>query len=183
MDTKLNTEELWIKTFTGQKVWLEQLNPDAINILDIAVSLSRIPRWAGHTEIFYSVAQHSVRCARSVPKHLRMQALLHDATEAFIGDIPGPVKKLIPGIKEFETRLFEMVAKRFNIDPIIHEVVKAADVDALNYEFEILMNSEKNGDQIILGAMSSDQAALEFLKTYFQIQQTTEDETHPVEAN
>lgn len=65
------------------------------SITVIAHSLANICRWTGHTNRFYSVAEHSMRVANLVPERYRLQALLHDAAEAYIGDVATPLGRLI----------------------------------------------------------------------------------------
>lgn len=90
----------WIQTYTGRKFY--PLEPDAadVNIEDIAHALAMKCRFNGHVKQFYSVAQHSVLMARHIKPtktkvstfYLKMWALLHDAGEAYLADIPRPVK-------------------------------------------------------------------------------------------
>ena len=92
-----------IQTFTGRHINPFDPDPDAIDIEDIAHALSHICRFTGHTHTFYSVAQHSVHVADLVcrntaglakPARSRavLMALLHDASEAYLCDIPRPLK-------------------------------------------------------------------------------------------
>jgi 5'-nucleotidase len=115
-----------ISTFSGQVVSLENPRPEQIHIADIARGLARQARFAGQTTHFYSVAQHSVLASRMCSQ-FPLAALLHDATEAYISDIPRPVKSLSPAIKEIEARLFLAIAQRFDIESTIPTEV--ADVD------------------------------------------------------
>jgi hypothetical protein len=73
---------------------MDLANPtaDAVNFDDIAAHLAKINRWAGATTVPISVAQHSVMVADATPLEWRPYALIHDAHEAYLGDIPHPVK-------------------------------------------------------------------------------------------
>jgi 5'-deoxynucleotidase YfbR-like HD superfamily hydrolase len=87
-----------IRTFTGRYVNPLQLQPEDIEILDIAHHLSNICRYTGACPDHYSVAQHSVYVARRMwVKHVKWEAgmagLLHDAAEAYFNDIASPVKR------------------------------------------------------------------------------------------
>lgn len=84
-----------IHTATGRRFNLMLPDPKDVSIGDIAHSLARQCRFNGHTDCFYSVAQHSVLVARLVPQEHRLAALLHDAAEAYTGDIIRPVKNII----------------------------------------------------------------------------------------
>lgn len=68
-------------------------HPNMVNMVDIADSLERIYRWNGHTNV--TVAHHSLIVANACPWELRLCALLHDAAEAYVGDLPTPLKKRI----------------------------------------------------------------------------------------
>ena len=82
----------WIRTFTGGQFHFDDIYKNDIRIADIAHALSNTCRFGGHCREFYSVAQHSLSVSRNVPKWARYPALLHDAAEAYIGDIVSPLK-------------------------------------------------------------------------------------------
>lgn len=85
--------EDFVRTFSGLHVRPLALDPGPIDIMDIAHALSHQCRFNGHTRSFYSVAEHSVRVAELVPMCDRLAALLHDAAEAYLGDIVSPLKR------------------------------------------------------------------------------------------
>ena len=89
----------WISTYTDKK--FHYLNPteEEICIEDIAHALALTCRFGGHCSKFYSVAEHSIRVSNIVPETLRLQALLHDAHEAYLHDVPRPIKEDIPQYK------------------------------------------------------------------------------------
>lgn len=118
------------------------LNPEEspFTIQDIARALSRIPRFTGHTSKFLSVAQHSIHVATLVPGHLRMQGLLHDAHEAFVGDMPTPLKILCPDYKIVEMRCAHAVRQRFGVPLESAPEVKVADLIALATEKALWMH-------------------------------------------
>lgn len=80
---------------------------------DIAHGLGRVCRFAGQTNRFYSVAEHCVHVARMVPIEHARAALLHDASEAFIGDVTRPLKALLPDYRAIEKRIEDAIASRF----------------------------------------------------------------------
>lgn len=85
----------WILTYSGIEFNLIDPTAEMVNLDDIAVSLSNIKRFNGHTNVNCSVALHSVILSHAVPKYLAKTALLHDAHEAYIGDITTPVKTIL----------------------------------------------------------------------------------------
>lgn len=103
----------WIETNSGKYFRYQENNPENIMIEDVAHSLSQLCRFSGQCNQFYSVAQHSCIVHDYAPSHLKIEGLLHDASEAFISDIPRPVKTIIPEIKELEQIIQMQVAQRF----------------------------------------------------------------------
>jgi hypothetical protein len=107
-----------LQTYTGKAVNPLALEADAIDILDIAHALSHLCRFNGHCRQFYSVAEHSVRMSRIVPRESGMWGLLHDAAEAYLVDLPRPVK-LSRGLGELykiaERRALQVIAQRFGL--------------------------------------------------------------------
>ena len=93
----------------------EHPTPDMLDIEDIALGLSRESRYAGQTSAFYSVAQHSVLVCDITPVAQQLWALLHDASEAYLKDLPWPVKRLVPEYKVMERRLMRVIAEKFNL--------------------------------------------------------------------
>lgn len=101
-------------------------DPDVIHIEDIAHALALTNRYAGHTPYPYSVAQHSVLASRVAPPGLELQALIHDAQEAYVGDLPSPLKKMLPGYRAVEDQLQAIIRAKFGLpikfDPRVKEV-------------------------------------------------------------
>lgn len=159
----MRSEENFIRTYTGRKFWPLDPTPEEIDITDVAHALSLVCRSTGHTYCFYSVAEHSVRVSHLAEKlaladwrklvgkatgehswarQVALWGLLHDASEAYLCDLPSPIKRA-PGIgqlyKGFEARLMESVAVRFNLTPHEPALVKDADRILLNTEMRDLM--------------------------------------------
>lgn len=105
--------------------WFNADSPDpaTIDIRDIAHSLALLNRFAGHTPEPYSVAQHSVLVAEMAPEGLKLQALLHDAHEAYVVDMPSPWKPLLPDYRAMESRVATAVRAKFGqtaaLDPVV----------------------------------------------------------------
>lgn len=83
-------KEPWIQTYTGRQYSYYDCKPDQIDITDIARALSHLCRFTGHCMKFYSVAQHSVLVSRETKNPFL--GLMHDADEAYTGDMCRPLK-------------------------------------------------------------------------------------------
>lgn len=157
--------EPWLQTFSGLAV--EPGRPGSVGAFarfcDIAHALSHLTRFAGHASRFYSVAEHSVLVSRVVDELLasvsaysmvKALALLHDASEAYLGDVPAPVKALpqMAAYRKLESEVqaeieLKFVGRFYSNDPIMticgrmrrDEIVRAADIIVLTYEAERLM--------------------------------------------
>lgn len=134
------SEHHWIQTYTGRAFYLLDPRPNDVCIEDIAHGLSNLCRFAGQTRRFYSVAEHSYRVARLVPPEHKLTALLHDAAEAYIVDLPRPLKLALPNYRVIEQRVEAAIGKRFGIDLVtLPRAVKQADVTMLATERRDLM--------------------------------------------
>jgi hypothetical protein len=103
-------------------------------ISDIAASLSKVCRFAGHIHQFYSVAQHAVNTSLIVAPEYAFTALMHDTAEAFTNDLPTPLKFAVPIFKELEVRIESAMAERFGFTYPLPDAVKLADLQMLSLE-------------------------------------------------
>lgn len=132
----------WMCTYTGRQFWPMDPRPDEIDIVDIAHALSNLCRFGGHCKGFYSVAQHSVYVSRHVPAEDRMWGLLHDAPEAYLVDLPRPIKNqdvMVP-YRLAEAVLMSSIVDRFGLGGM-PESVREADEIMLATEARDLMDT------------------------------------------
>lgn len=129
----------WIQTYTGKAFRPRDPNPADIDILDIAHALSMQCRYGGHARFHYSVAQHSVLVSRSVPDKFALHGLLHDASEAYLVDIPRPIKVHMVDYLVMEAHLEMTIFERFGLPLKIPKQVKDIDNRILVDEREQLM--------------------------------------------
>lgn len=154
-----------IRTVTGKYVNVFDPDPDTICIEDIAHSLSHQCRFGGHLPVFYSVAEHSLACCALAKTEHKLEALLHDASEAYLLDIPKPIKNRLPDYKTIEDNLMRVIAEKFGFPYPLSSYVKDVDKFALESEWEMLM-LEKLGRIPRAGEV---EVRLRFLETYKSI--------------
>lgn len=131
-----------IDTYSGRKFNYETPTVEMICIEDVAHSLARHCRYNGHVAHFYSVAEHCVILSHYVPEELALPALLHDAVEAYIGDIPAPFKDMHPALHDYETKVMTLVIDAFDLGHVSSEdwkKVMYADKQICMDEMEHLM--------------------------------------------
>lgn len=129
-----------IRTFTGRMIDLLLPDPEQISLRDIAHALGQINRYTGHTPEPYTVAEHCVLGSYVISPELALDFLLHDAPEAYLGDVSGPLKKVMGGrYEELEWKWAQAVAQHFDLDPgdndaALHEVER---IDRLMLHVEL----------------------------------------------
>lgn len=141
-----NNVEDWLQTFTGKKFRIFNPTEDMIDLEDIAHSLSNICRFNGHCNKFYSVAEHCVRLSLYVCKNYNeprkaLEALFHDAPEAYYCDIPRPFKYNLPLYREFERKVEKLIFDKFKLKYPIEEWLNELDTKMLKTEKQYLMSN------------------------------------------
>jgi hypothetical protein len=116
-----------ISTYSGK--FFDILKPEEYeyDIEEIAHALSNICRYTGHTNKFYSVAEHSVLVSRLVEPRYALAGLLHDAGEAYLGDVSSPLKALLPAYKEIEESVEGAISRYFGFEFPLPPEIKEAD--------------------------------------------------------
>lgn len=145
-------ENPWLLTASGHRFPLLDPTPDDVRLEDIAHSLSFINRYAGHTLRPYTVAEHSILVSlilreQGHPAATQLAGLFHDAAEAYIGDMPTPVKwaleQIHPDAKgawtDLECVIEKAIFERFAIPSVNHDTIKLADTIAMSTEVRDLM--------------------------------------------
>ena len=134
-----------IRVFTGRL--LDSLNPspDDIDIRDIAHALARMPRFAGHTHRFYSVGEHCLRCLQYVENgDFALEMLLHAASEAYLMDIPKPIKHRLPDYVQAEKKLENSIDIAFGLNSIYFKnLIK--EIDNIVLQEELVYLFEERG--------------------------------------
>lgn len=140
----------WLNTATGRRFNFLDPKPEDIDIVDIAVALSHQARYAGHTRYHYSVAMHSLVIEAALigaggvasDRPTRAWGLMHDAAEAYVTDIPWPLKAagLVPGLSAVEKVIMAAVCARFGLPPDEPPIVKDLDLEILDLEAGDLLN-------------------------------------------
>lgn len=168
-------------TFTG--TYFDFANPkrETIHIEDIARALSNICRFNGHTKEFYSVAQHSVLVSEACNPEDALHGLLHDASEAYLGDVVTSLKDMLPSYKVLEADLQSAIYRCFGLDPEMPASVKYADLSLLAAERRDLMNHGGYSWSVLDGVepighliepLLPKQAYNLFINRYFEILQS-----------
>jgi len=169
------------KIYTQSKglINLFELKVDDISIKDISNSLSKIPRYLGHNiqNKSYTVAEHSIILSNIVPSEYKLEALLHDATEAYIGDIVAPLKSNLIGIQLLEESILEKIIERFNLSKTKLKEVEKYDISLVQKEAKLLFpkadlkdftSSVIDIDDINIDFLSSELAAENFLIKFYK---------------
>ena len=137
-----------IVTFSGTLFDIIEPDLSEFTIVDIAHALSHICRFVGHTRKFYSVAQHSVLVSKNVPEAYALEGLLHDASEAFLGDVAKPLKNILPEYRGIEKAVEKAIAKKFGLSFPFHSSIKIADLRAVTTETRDVMPDNEQWEHL-----------------------------------
>lgn len=169
----------FMETNSGKKFEFNNIKEDAIVIEDIAEQISKLCRFNGACRGFYSVAEHSVILSKCVPVEYQLHALLHDATEAYVGDVISPVKREFTSIKEYENKLLPIIFNALGVkyDHMLMDMVHYADIKLLVTEKrQIMPNRYSYGDmedhesyKIKVQGLNWQNAKQEFLDRWEQL--------------
>lgn len=131
---------------------IDLYNPteDMINIKDISNALSKICRFGGQIDQFYTVAQHSCLVSCLVSKSIEKEGLLHDASEAYLGDMISPLKHMLPDYKKIESCFEAVIAKKFSLRTDVKDFIKDADLWALEMEHEYFQQGNGKRLQLLM---------------------------------
>lgn len=185
-DTTQPSVILAVKTAIGPTILLQSglyfdlLDPHGsdFTIEDIAHGLAHCCRFAGQCSRFYSVAEHCWHASFLVAPELAMAALMHDAAEAFLGDVTRPLKQLLPAYKAIEEKVEDAIAVRFQISGMKHPDVKRTDLALLAGEQAALMPTHADEwaclagitpAQANFGCFAPEQAKAAFMLRYNQL--------------
>ena len=168
----------WLQTFTGKQFYPLEPRIEDIDIMDIAHSLSLQCRFAGHINEFYSVAQHSVLVSIECPPKDALWGLLHDASEAYLVDVPRPLKHhpSFKAYREAEDKLMAAICDKFGMEAVMPFYVRHADNVLLATEKRDLMGQEPapwsplpEPCQERIKAVMPDEAKRLFLERFYKL--------------
>lgn len=178
LESVSDPDSSWIQTHSGRRFNPLKPNPDAIVVQDVAHALSMQCRFSGHCREFYSVAQHSVLVSYICDHKDALWGLLHDATEAYLVDVPRPLKRSgkLQGYIEIEAVMQEAVCRRFGLPFAEPPSVKRADTILLATEARDLMSPlHSDWKQPVeplpfkIEAWDHDKAKDMFMKRFFEL--------------
>ena len=158
-----------INVYSGIEFDFQNPTTGMIDINDIARGLAYKPHFGGHSPKFFSIAQHSILVVNMLPYNwienesdMVLAALLHDAAEAYIGDMIKPIKELLPVFQEIENKIIKVIFKKFDLDIDCLPVIKEYDIKAQEFEFKAFYKGAR-----YVGYLTPDEALSEFLD-YFK---------------
>lgn len=165
----------WMMLSNGNKFYPLEPDIELIEIHDIAISLSLMCRYIGKTQVYYSVAEHSVHVSHLVSPKNAFWGLMHDAAEAYVGDMPWPIKLYVPKFVEIENQILKLIAEKYGLNWPIPIEIKTIDsgiivdemLEFFNYGGPFSTKRCMTGKKI--RAWTPDQAKRIFLNRFFQL--------------
>lgn len=140
-----------ICTITGKKFNLFEPAPDMIDIQDIAYGLANKGHFSGFSPRYFSIAEHCIMVCDELslwhdelPNHAKLLALLHDAAEAYIGDMVKPLKVRMPDFVAVENRIMAVIAERFDMDMAFMPHIKPVDIFIQNIEYKAFFQKSQS---------------------------------------
>jgi uncharacterized protein len=173
----------WKQTFSGKQVDFINPDPEQLCIEDIAHALAHTCRYTGHTQYFYSTAEHSIILVNYIWSNLgyskqdQFTMLMHDAAEAFLGDISSPLKALLPDYKKIEKNFEKVLANKFGFEYPLPDRLKQLDkriiLDEVKYLFAESVGNWEHDDyeplNVEIAGLSPDQAKRKFLYMFHNL--------------
>ena len=148
-----------MNTYTGKLFDPLHMQPEDVDLVDIAHALSLLCRGGGHIDRFYTVGLHSINCAREAQargwsSRLVLACLLHDASEAYIADIIRPVKPYLTNYLEIEDQIMNVIWKHFHLDltPEEHAKWKQIDDEILDSELKEMFSRQNDRTPVPLAS-------------------------------
>lgn len=165
----------WMQTYTGGVFYPLDPRLEDIRLVDIAGALSKLCRYGGHCREFYSVAEHCVLMAECAPRELQLTALMHDASEAYLVDVPRPIKKSLANYGEIESNLERVISERFGlIYPFPYEVKRLDNAISASERDQAMAEPPQDWRlvepplDVILRFWSPARAAAEFMVAFYK---------------
>ncbi len=157
-----------INTYSGLKFSFSEPKVEQINIFDISKGLAYRGHFGGQSEQFFSIAQHTLLVIDLMPPRFRnkaelgLAALLHDASEAYTGDVVKPLKLMLPDFKVIEDRITEVIFEKFGISTKLLSTVKPYDKEAQQIEYETFFKKTNK-----LNYLHPEEAQTAFMQRYW----------------
>lgn len=163
------------RTLTGLKFSLTDPKPEMITIEDIAAGLAHKGHYSGLTPKYFSIAEHCLLTERLFANtgdledyELRLIALLHDASEAYIGDIIRPLKDLVPEFRNIENKIHEAIFKKFDLPIERLSEIKEFDNQSQDLEASVFYH---NGEHSMIKYMTPQEARDNFTGRFMFLEQ------------
>lgn len=165
-----------ISTYDGSFFDFHNPTNFSFDIETIAHALSNICRYGGHSNRFYSVAEHSILVSEVVPAKLALCGLLHDASEAFVGDMPSPLKALCQSYRDIEDKVHEAICAQYNLPfpfpsdiKLADKMVYRAERDQVTCVPDTLWHTEIAKAKVVVMCYPPEEAKFRFMERYREL--------------